>query len=100
LGTLCCAFCAARYATAPNIPTQIRVTTAIRVRVHTLIEGKDSFGAPFLHPSPRKSDQRTSCSMRAAARSSAASSKRYGVAFGMVCSGPSRSSEPAAAFNA
>ena len=34
-------------------------------------------------------------SMRAAARSSAASSKRYGVAFGIACSGPSRSSEPA-----
>src|SRR5439155_18716407 len=41
-----------------------------------------------------------SCSTRAAARSNAASSKRYGVAFATSCAGPSSESEPVAPFNA
>ena len=43
---------------------------------------------------------RTSASIPSTARSSASSTKRYGVAFRSWCTGPSSSSEPAAALSA
>src|SRR5665647_2658764 len=49
-------FWTARYATAPNIPTQIRVTTTIKERVHALTEGWLQFGVGLVHPAPRTGD--------------------------------------------
>src|SRR5207248_11330630 len=48
----------------------------------------------------RDAPHRASASILSTASSSASSAKRYGVAFCSWCTGPSRSSEPAAALSA
>ena len=61
------------------------VTAVTSINVQEIIGGTSEFVAAPAHPSSRTGDfaQAASCSIRAAARASDSSSKRYGVAFGM-----------------